>query len=390
MRERTTVVVVGGGPAGLTVANLLKRSEIDCVVLEARSREHVFHRQRAGVVEYRAVLMFERWGLAEVLGPGIRDGRLELRYAGATRLIGDDEFSHTIAGSICPQQILVRNLIDTLEKDGGDLRFGAADVALSAVGTDRPLVSYRDDAGETHEIECDFVAGCDGDHGVSHNSIPDDALATHMYDHGFTWLTVLADAQPPRHPLMAVSSDGFAAQFPRGPGASRFYLECAPGDRVEDWPAERIWDQLKVRLEDNALPTGPITDTELITHRSIIREPMSYGRLYLLGDAAHIVPPLGGKGMNLALHDAEVFTSAVRDFLRNGDAAGLTAYSEVCLERVWSCQEFSRWLLETTHHAGDSRRTDAFHAGLARARLHRLLDSVTAQHAFIEVMAGLS
>lgn len=390
MRERTTVVVVGGGPAGLTVANLLGRCDIDCIVLESRDREHVFHRQRAGVVEYRAVLMFERWGLADVLGPGIRNGRLEFRYEGATHLIGDDEFSKAIAGSICPQQILVRNLIDAWEKDGGDLRFGAQDVRLSALNTNRPLVAYRDEDGEWHEIECDFVAGCDGDRGVSRTSIPEDALTTFTHDHGFSWLTVLADAEPPRHPLMAVSPDGFAAQFSRGPGASRFYLECTPGDRLEDWPAERIWERLRVRLGDDALPTGTITDLELFAHRSVIRDPMSYGRLYLLGDAAHIVPPLGGKGMNLALHDAEVFTTAVRDFLRNGDEGGLAAYSKVCLERVWSCQEFSRWLLETTHYAGDGTRTDAFHAGLAKARLHRLFSSVTAEHAFTELMAGLS
>ena len=390
MRERTTVVVIGGGPAGLTAANLLGRCGIDCVTLESRSREHVFHRQRAGVVEYRAVLMFERWGLADVLGSGFRSGRLAFRYEGGTHLVGDDEFGEAIAGSICPQQILVRNLIDTLEKEGGDLRFAADDVTLSAVDTDRPLVSYRDEDGERHEIACDFVAGCDGDRGVSRASIPDDALTTTTYDHGFRWLTVLADAQPPRVPLMAISPGGFAAQFSRGPGASRFYLECAPGDRLEDWPAERIWEQLRIRLGDDALPTGTITDMEFVAHRSVIRDPMSFGRLYLLGDAAHIVPPLGGKGMNLALHDAEVFASAVRDFVQHGDETGLARYSEVCLERVWTCQEFSRWLLETTHYAGDSSRTNAFQAGLAKARLHRLFTSQTAQHAFIELGAGLA
>lgn len=391
MRERTTVAIVGGGPAGLTVANLLGRSGIACVTLEARGREHVFHRQRAGVVEYRAVLMLERWGLAGVLSQGARDARIEFRYEGGTHLVGDDDFSAAIAGITCPQQVLVRNLIETLEKDGGDLRFGAQAVALSALDTDRPVVSYRDADGEQHEIECDFVAGCDGDHGVCNGSVPDGALTTYAYDHGISWLTILADAPPPRCPLMAISPEGFAAQFSRGPGASRFYLGCAADDRpAEDWPPERVWDQLKVRLGDAALPTGPITDMELVAHRSVVRDPMSYGRLYLLGDAAHIVPPLGGKGMNLALHDAEVFASAVRDFVRGGDEAGLNAYSDVCLERVWSCQEFTRWLLEATHDAGDGTRAGAFRAGLARARLRRLFGSVTAEHAFIEIMAGLS
>jgi p-hydroxybenzoate 3-monooxygenase len=359
--------------------------------LEARSREYVDQRQRAGIVDYRAVRMFEHWGLADrVLGSAPRDGRLEIRIDGVVHVIGDDDFSAAIAGSLCPQRVLVRNLIEVLRADGGDVRFNVADVALRDLDTDRPAVSYRDEAGEIHEIACEFVAGCDGDHGICRESVPRDALARYSHDHGISWLTILTDTPPPHRPLMAVSPDGFAAQFARGPGASRFYLECAPGERVQDWSPERVWSRLRARLGDPALPTGPITDMELFALRSVVHDPMSYGRLYLLGDAAHILSPMGGKGMNLALYDAEVFAGAVRDFVQAGDEAGLKAYSSVCLERVWSCQEFSQWLLETTHDAGDAARAGEFRRGLARVRLRRLTESPTAARAFADLFAGLA
>jgi p-hydroxybenzoate 3-monooxygenase len=348
----------------------------------------VEQRQRAGVVEYRGVLMFERWGLGQLLGRFPADNTLEIRVDGETRLLGQDAFSKDAAGRVVPQQMLVRNLIAAFIEDGGDLRFDAAEVTLRGLDGDRPVVGYTDADGNTREIECEFVAGCDGDHGISSASVPAGAMATFTFEQGISWLTILAEAPPPRYPLMAVGREGYAAQFSRGPTASRCYLQCSPGDRAADWPADRIWAELRLRLHRPDLPIGPITETEVFPLRSVVREPMSYGRLYLLGDAAHVISPMGAKGMNLALYDAEVFAAAVRDRTSDGDDSGLRAYSDVCLERTWKYQEWSYWMSEMLFDLSGPD-ADPFRARLARARLRRVLDSPAAARYWAEMMTGL-
>ncbi|MET7689536.1 4-hydroxybenzoate 3-monooxygenase [Streptomyces sp. NPDC005483] len=384
--ESTTVVVIGAGPAGLTVATLLRRSGIDCVVLESRSRDHVAQRQRAGIVETRAVRMFDSWGLSDrVLGGVPYDGILEFRVDGRSRLVSDSDGSEGPAARLCPQQVLVQKLTGTYLEDVGDLRFEAADVSLHDLSGDRPTVRYRTADGTPRAITCDFVAGCDGDHGVSRTAVPEGELTAYAFDHGIGWLTVLADAPPPAHPLLAVSRQGFAAHFPRGPHSSRYYLQCPPDDDPGAWSEDRVWDALRTRLGDPGLVSGPITDREVFRLRSLVHEPMQYGRLFLVGDAAHIVSPMGGKGMNLALYDADVFARAVRAFGR-GDDSALSAYSARCLRRVWNDQEFSHWLTRTLHDAGDA---EPFLRNLARARLDRLFTSRAASEAFAEMMTGL-
>jgi p-hydroxybenzoate 3-monooxygenase len=390
MTERTSVAIIGGGVSGLAAAALLRSCGISSIVLERRSRSYVEERQRAGLVEYRAVRMFEQWGLGHVLPDFPAEDVLEVRVDGQTRLISEDLPGLESTSKSVPQQALVRGLMSALLADGGDLRFEVTGVMLEELNGERPVVRYTGPAGEPHEIECDFVAGCDGDRGVSAASIPAGAVTTHTYDYGIWWLTILADAPPPRHALISVGARGYAAQFPRGPRASRFYLHVPAGDTVAEWPPDRIWAELCSRLHQPGLPGGEITATEVFPLRSSIREPMRYGRLYLLGDAAHIIPPMGAKGMNLALFDAEVFASAVRDYTVRGDESGLRCYSATCLDRTWRYQEFSNWMTDMMHGAsGAPVGGDSFREGIMRARLERMLSSETATRYYQEMFTGL-
>ncbi|WP_245236792.1 FAD-dependent monooxygenase [Streptomyces sviceus] len=279
----------------------------------------------------------------------------------------------------------MQKLTATFLEEGGDLALRGRRRLPARPDRRRLHVRYRTADGTLRAITCDFVAGCDGDRGVSRTAVPDGELTAYAFDHGIGWLTVLADAPPPAHPLLATGREGFAAHFPRGPHASRYYLQCPPDDDPGAWPDDRVWAALRTRLGDPALVPGPITDREIFRLRSLVHDPMQYGRLFLVGDAAHIVSPMGGKGMNLALYDADVFARAVRDVVR-GDDSALRAYSERCLRRVWNDQEFSHWLTRTLHDAADS---EPFLRHLARARLDRLFNSPAAARAFAELMTGL-
>jgi len=392
LREATTVAVVGGGVAGLTTAMLLRRSGISCIVLERQSREYVEQRQRAGLVEFRGVRMFRDWGLGDLLGAFPADNTMEVRVDGEPVLVGQDAHAQEYVGLLTPQQALVRNLIAAFRTAGGDLRFDVTDVTLHGIGSARPAVSYAGPDGTVHEIECDLIAGCDGDHGVSRSAIPDGVLATYTREYGVSWLAILADTPAPRYPSFGIGQHGFAAAFARGPKAARFYLEIPPGDTAADWPQERIWPELKKRFWMPGLSTGPVTETEVFALRSQVFEPMSHGRLYLLGDAAHVISPMGAKGMNLALFDAETFALAVRDYVTAGDDAGLLGYSAACLARTWKYQEYADWVSGLLFSAcGEHAAADPYAARLAQARLARFTEpSSTAALAWGELMTGLA
>jgi p-hydroxybenzoate 3-monooxygenase len=386
--EDTTVVIVGAGVAGLTLGNLLLRRGIDCVIVEKRSRAYVEQRQRAGVIDTRAARMFRAWGLEDrVVGGVPTEPVLNFRIDGETRALKMDADDHG-DGRFCSQQILVRNLIDVFLDDGGDLRF---EVSVENIAVDdRPLVRYRDSSGSTKVIRGEFVAGCDGDRGVSRAAIPRESLTRHSHEYGYAWLTILAEVPANHQSMMALHPRGFAGQFARGPHASRFYLQCPLDSSTAQWTDERIWDELETRFGEPMATKGPIAGTQLVPLRSVVYSPMSHGRLYLLGDAAHIVPPMSAKGMNLALHDAEVFANAVVRHQREHDSSLLDSYSSTCLRHVWNYQAFATWWTELVHNAGDASHQGEFRHRIARADFVRLFESGSANRLFSEFIAGLN
>ncbi|MFI0469829.1 4-hydroxybenzoate 3-monooxygenase [Saccharopolyspora sp. 5N102] len=389
--ENVTVVIVGAGVAGLTLGNFLLRRGIDCVIVEKHSREYVEQRQRAEVIDTRAARMFRAWGLEDrVVGGVPTEPVLNFRVDGETRTLKFDTDDHGDS-RFCPQQVLIRNLIDVFLSDGGDLRFDAEVSVENIAGDERPLVRYRDSAGSTKMISCEFVAGCDGDRGVSRAAIPSESLTRYSHEYGYAWLTILAEVPANHQSMMALHPRGFAGQFARGPHASRFYLQCPLDSSTAQWTDERIWDELETRFGEPMATKGPIASTQLVPLRSVVYSPMSYGRLYLLGDAAHIVPPMSAKGMNLALHDAEVLANAIVHYQTNDhDFSLLDGYSSTCLRHVWNYQAFATWWTELVHNAGDASHQGEFWHQIARADLARLFESGSANRLLSEFIAGLN
>ncbi|SMQ14824.1 p-hydroxybenzoate 3-monooxygenase [Streptomyces sp. Ag82_O1-12] len=389
--QRFPVVVVGAGPAGLTVGNILRAASVDCLVLETGTREFIEQRPRAGVIEEGVVRGLEKRGLARNLLD-----RAELHTACEFRFEGERyRFPYgELTGShhfVYPQPLLVSDLVrEYADVRGGAIRFGVRDVRVHDVDGDRPSVSYTcPETGEHRVVHCDFVAGCDGARGVSRASLPPDRVRIARHDYGIGWLALLAEAPPSTDcVLFGCHERGFAGQMPRSPEVTRYYLQCPPGDDVANWPHERVWSELRDRLGAAGVP--PLTEGRLIEKRVLdlhdyVVEPMAHGRLFLAGDAAHLVAPIAAKGMNLALHDAFLLGDALVARLTTGDGSGLDGYARTCLRRVWDYQEFSQWLSEVYHGTAAG---DPFRAGTALARLRRLFTSPTAAAAFAEQYLG--
>ncbi|KFZ81505.1 hydroxybenzoate 3-monooxygenase [Amycolatopsis sp. MJM2582] len=379
--EHRPVLIVGAGAAGLALGNFLLRERIPCVVFERRGREYVERRQRAGVIDTRATRVFRKRGLEDRVVGGIPiKPTLGFRVDGQPRPLTLSVEEHR-EGRLCPQQVLVRNLITAFEEDGGDLRFGT-EVSVEDIG-ERPRVRLGD--GSIVEI-----AGCDGNHGASRAAIADDRITRHSHEYGYAWLVVLADVPATHQTVMAIHRRGFAAQFARGPRASRFYLQCPLEDTTEDWPDERIWSELETRFGEPLATRGAIVEKQLLPLRGEVLSPMSHGRLHLLGDAAHIVPPMSAKGMNLALYDADAFADALIRYYKEGDTGQLDAYSDDRLREVWNYQAFATWFTDTVHDAGDPSHRGEFRHRVARADLDRLYSSATANRLLSEFVAGLT
>ncbi len=333
---RTQVGIVGAGPAGLFLSLLLQRAGIDCVVLESRSREYVENRVRAGVLEQGTVDLMDELGVAERLRhEGMPDPRLDIRFNGNIIHIDLPILTPGRIVTVYGQQEVVKDLIAARLQRGGEILFEAEATALSGLDTSKPTIHFKR-AGKDETIECDIVAGCDGFHGVCRPAIPDSVLTVYDREFPFGWLGILSQSKPFPEMSYANHERGFALASRRSPRLSRLYVQCTPDDDVANWPDARIWDELHVRLDDmdrTELEEGRILQKAITPCRSFVSAPMQCGRLYLAGDASHIVPPTGAKGLNLPVADIRVLSRALIEFVRSGATAGLDRYSDVFLKR---------------------------------------------------------
>jgi p-hydroxybenzoate 3-monooxygenase len=387
----TQVGIVGAGPAGLLLAHLLHLRGIESVVLEARSREYVEARVRAGVLEQTTVDLLDSAGVAERLHrEGLVHRGLELRFDGRGHRIDFAELTGGRAITVYGQQEVVKDLIAARLDTGGELRFEVEDVSLHDLESDRPCIRFSHEGSE-HELRCDVVAGCDGFHGISRPTVPDDVLRIYEREYPFAWLGILAEVAPSSEELIYCHHDrGFALHSMRSPTLTRLYLQCAPDADIEEWPDERIWEELQTRLAtadgDFVLEQGPLVEKGITPMRSFVAEPLRHGRLFLAGDAAHIVPPTGAKGLNLAAADVRVLSEALGAWYDSGDEGGLDAYSDTCLRRVWRVQHFSWWMTSMLHRFGGD---DPFEPRLQRSQLHYVVSSRAAATTLAENYVGL-
>lgn len=388
--KRTQVGIVGAGPAGLLLAQLLMRRGIDSVILEQRDRAYVEGRIRAGVLEQGTVELLGEAGVgARVASEGQVHGGIEISLAEKRSRIDLKKFSGGKAVTVYGQTEVVKDLIGARLALGGEIVFEATDVSPVDLESGRPRLLYTHD-GEAHELQCDFIAGCDGYHGVCRTRIPETALRVYERSYPFAWLGILAEAPPPSHELIYASHPrGFALYSMRPPTRSRLYLQCAPDTELSAWPDERVWDELRCRLgpDDAGLITeGPVLEKSITPMRSFVAEPLRHGRLFLAGDAAHIVPPTGAKGLNLAASDVRYLSWALFEHYENGDDDRLNSYSETALRRVWKAERFSWWMTSMLHRSGEA---DSFDARIRVAELEYLLSSEAAMTSLAENYVGL-
>lgn len=376
MKElRTQVVIIGAGPAGLLLGQLLLQQGVDNIVLERRSREYVEKRTRAGVIEFGVANLIEEAGAGERMRrEGLVHHGVELRLERNSYRIALSELAEGKPITVYGQQEVVKDLIALRLDAGATLFFDSEVKVLEDLTTDAPYVEVDGADGPTRVI-CDYVAGCDGSFGVANRSMPSSIRKLYERTFPFSWLGILAEAPPTTEELIYCRHEaGFALYSMRSPTLSRLYLGVRPEDTLDQWPDDRIWDELNLRLATDELPEinqGPIVERGVTAMRSVVIEPMRYGRLFLAGDAAHIVPPTGAKGMNLALADVRVLSRALLAKLMTNDDALLDAYSDTCLERVWRAEEFSNYMTQMLH----PNYEDDFENGVQMARLRQAVTS---------------
>jgi p-hydroxybenzoate 3-monooxygenase len=374
---RTQVGIVGAGPAGLLLSHLLHLDGIESVILEDRSRQYVEERIRAGVLEQGTADLLVETGVGERMRrEGLVHHGIELRFASRRHRIDFADLAEGRGVTVYGQHEVVKDLIAARLAAGGDLRFGVKDVSVHDLDASRPKVRFRQD-DEAKELICDMIAGCDGFHGICRPSIPDRVLTLYERTYPFAWLGILARAPPVSEELIYAHHErGFALFSMRTPEISRLYLQCAPDEDIANWPDERVWAELQTRLAggERHLGDGPVLHKGITGMRSFVAEPMRYGRLFLAGDAAHIVPPTGAKGMNLAVADVRVLARALAAFYRSDRTDLLDRYSETCLRRIWKAQRFSWWMTSMLHRFEEASPFD-------RRRQLAELDYVTTSRA---------
>ncbi|HEV7310427.1 4-hydroxybenzoate 3-monooxygenase [Ensifer sp.] len=387
---RTKVAIIGSGPSGLLLGQLLSEAGIDNIVLDRVSRDYILGRVRAGVLEEGTVGLMDRaMAGARMHREGLPHNGFSLAFDGRDHRI---DLMHLTGGKrvmVYGQTELTRDLMEHRERSGATTIYEAGDVEPHDFDGRQPYVTYSKD-GAGHRIDCDFIAGCDGFHGVSRKSVPEKALKTFEKVYPFGWLGILADVPPVDHELIYANHPrGFALCSMRSATRSRYYIQCASNERIEDWSDQRFWDELRRRLPEHhaeAMVTGPSFEKSIAPLRSFVTEPMRFGRLFLVGDAAHIVPPTGAKGLNLAASDVHYLFEGLLEHYQDRSDAGVDAYSQRALGRVWKAVRFSWWMTTMLHRFPD---TGDFDQRIQEAELDYLTHSIAAETALAENYVGL-
>jgi p-hydroxybenzoate 3-monooxygenase len=386
---RYQVAIVGAGPSGLLLGQLLHRAGIDAIVIEQRSPQYVLGRIRAGVLEQVAVDLLDEAGVgARMHAEGLVHSGIELSFDGTRHRIDLRNLTGGKQVMVYGQTELTKDLMDARAAAGLNAVYEAREVSVNSFDTDHPRVRYMKD-GVAHYVDCDFIAGCDGFHGVCRASAPQSVLRTYERFYPFGWLGLLSDTPPVAGELIYTNHPrGFALCSMRSHSRSRYYLQCSLAETVEQWSDDAFWDELRRRLDPEAaesLVTGPSIEKSIAPLRSLVAEPMRFGRLFLAGDAAHIVPPTGAKGLNLAASDVRYLSRALVEFYA-GSSRGIDAYSEVCLRRVWKAERFSWWMTTLLHRFPAA---GGFDQKVQQAELDYLVDSVAAKTSLAENYVGL-
>ena len=385
----TRVGIVGAGPAGLVLGHLLSMAGIESVILESRSRDYVEKRVRAGVLEQGTVDLLNAIGVGDRMRrEGLVHRGIRLRFDGEEHRIPISDLTGGRAITVYGQQEVVKDLIRARLDSGGQILFGAEVESIDGIETPNPTIRYRQN-GESHALSCDWIAGCDGSHGVTRHAIPADGLTVYAKKYPFAWLGILAEAVPSSDELIyAYHPRGFALHSMRSPQISRLYLQVRSDESIDNWPDERIWAELHMRLvlPGWSLNEGPIIEKGIATMRSHVIEPMRHGQLFLLGDAAHIVPATGAKGLNLAVADANVLATAIATWYQTGQTDFLDAYSATCLRRVWRAEHFSWWMTSMLHRFEDDSPIDQ---RLQLSQLRYVCSSTAAATTLAENYVGL-